>query len=207
MIPIVLRGASQVYYVKWFMEKPELIAAFLTTGTFCQMVGAGFASPLTRKLGKVPSYVLVQAIIVLGSIALYFVSSTNVWMIFILFGLINFFVQMGAPILFTMAADTVEYGELKTGRRVTGLVFSGALFALKLGVAIGGWLIGLVLAYYGYDGQAESQNPSAVRGILLSLTLFPAIGHFLLIPIVCLYKLNKKRCDEIRAELDQQASA
>ena len=207
LIPIVLRGASQVYYVKWFMEKPELIAAFLTTGTFCQMVGAGFASPLTRKLGKVPSYVLVQAIIVLGSIALYFVSSTNVWMIFILFGLINFFVQMGAPILFTMAADTVEYGELKTGRRVTGLVFSGALFALKLGVAIGGWLIGLALAYYGYDGQAESQNPSAVRGILLSLTLFPAIGHFLLIPIVCLYKLNKKRCDEIRAELDQQASA
>ena len=114
---------------------------------------------------------------------------------------------MGAPILFTMAADTVEYGELKTGRRVTGLVFSGALFALKLGVAIGGWLIGLVLAYYGYDGQAESQNPSAVRGILLSLTLFPAIGHFLLIPIVCLYKLNKKRGDEIRAERDQHASA
>jgi GPH family glycoside/pentoside/hexuronide:cation symporter len=207
LIPIVLRGASQVYYVKWFMDKPELIAAFLTTGTFCQMVGAGFASSLTRKLGKVPAYVLVQAIIVIGSIALYFVSNSNVWVIFVLFGLINFFVQMGAPILFTMAADTVEYGELKTGRRVTGLVFSGALFALKLGVAIGGWLIGLVLAYYGYDGQAESQSPDAIRGIVLSLTLFPAIGHFLLIPIVCLYKLNQSRCDEIRQELDSQSPA
>ena len=205
LIPIVLRGASQVYYVKWFMGKPELIAAFLTTGTFCQMVGAGFASSLTLKLGKVPAYILVQSIIVLGSIALYFVSNTNIWVIFILFGLINFFVQMGAPILFTMAADTVEYGELKTGRRVTGLVFSGALFALKLGVAVGGWLIGLILAYYGYDGQAESQNPEAVRGIVLSLTLFPAIGHFILIPIVCLYKLNQTRCDEIRKELDGQS--
>ena len=205
LIPIVLRGASQVYYVKWFMGKPELIAAFLTTGTFCQMVGAGFASSLTRKLGKVPAYILVQSIIVLGSIALYFVSNSNIWVIFILFGLINFFVQMGAPILFTMAADTVEYGELKTGRRVTGLVFSGALFALKLGVAVGGWLIGLILAYYGYDGQAESQNPEAVRGIVLSLTLFPAIGHFILIPIVCLYKLNQTRCDEIRKELDGQS--
>ncbi|MEC8013693.1 MAG: glycoside-pentoside-hexuronide (GPH):cation symporter [Verrucomicrobiota bacterium] len=205
LIPIVLRGASQVYYVKWFMGKPELIAAFLTTGTFCQMVGAGFASSLTRKLGKVPAYILVQSIIVLGSIALYFISNSNIWVIFILFGLINFFVQMGAPILFTMAADTVEYGELKTGRRVTGLVFSGALFALKLGVAVGGWLIGLILAYYGYDGQAESQNPEAVRGIVLSLTLFPAIGHFILIPIVCLYKLNQTRCDEIRKELDGQS--
>ena len=170
------------------------------------MVGAGFASSLTRKLGKVPAYILVQSIIVLGSIALYFVSNSNIWVIFILFGLINFFVQMGAPILFTMAADTVEYGELKTGRRVTGLVFSGALFALKLGVAVGGWLIGLILAYYGYDGQAESQNPEAVRGIVLSLTLFPAIGHFILIPIVCLYKLNQTRCDEIRKELDGQST-
>jgi GPH family glycoside/pentoside/hexuronide:cation symporter len=204
LVPIVLRGASQVYYVKWFIGDAELIAAFLTTGTFCQMVGAGFASSLTKKLGKVPAYILVQSIIVVGSIALYFVSNSNLYAIFILFGVVNFFVQMGAPILFTMAADTVEYGELKTGRRVTGLVFSGALFALKLGVAVGGWLIGLILAYYGYDGKAEAQSPEAIQGIVLSLTLFPAIGHFLLIPIVSFYKLNKKRCDEIRAELDQK---
>ena len=204
LVPIVLRGASQVYYVKWFIGDAELIAAFLTTGTFCQMIGAGFASSLTKKLGKVPAYILVQSIIVVGSIALYFVSNSNLYAIFILFGVVNFFVQMGAPILFTMAADTVEYGELKTGRRVTGLVFSGALFALKLGVAVGGWLIGLILAYYGYDGKAEAQSPEAIQGIVLSLTLFPAIGHFLLIPIVSFYKLNKKRCDEIRAELDQK---
>jgi len=207
LVPIVLRGASQVYYVKWFIGDAELIAAFLTTGTFCQMIGAGFASSLTKKLGKVPAYILVQSIIVVGSIALYFVSSSNLYVIFILFGVVNFFVQMGAPILFTMAADTVEYGELKTGRRVTGLVFSGALFALKLGVAVGGWLIGLILAYYGYDGKAEAQSPEAIQGIVLSLTLFPAIGHFLLIPIVSFYKLNKKRCDEIRAELDQKTDS
>ena len=207
LVPIVLRGASQVYYVKWFIGDAELIAAFLTTGTFCQMIGAGFASSLTKKLGKVPAYILVQSIIVVGSIALYFVSSSNLYAIFILFGVVNFFVQMGAPILFTMAADTVEYGELKTGRRVTGLVFSGALFALKLGVAVGGWLIGLILAYYGYDGKAEAQSPEAIQGIVLSLTLFPAIGHFLLIPIVSFYKLNKKRCDEIRAELDQKTDS
>ncbi|MBP52248.1 MAG: MFS transporter [Opitutae bacterium] len=209
LVPIVLRGASQVYYVKWFIGDAELIAAFLTTGTFCQMVGAGFASSLTKKLGKVPAYILVQAIIVVGSVTLYFVSNTNLYAIFILFGLVNFFVQMGAPILFTMAADTVEYGELKTGRRVTGLVFSGALFALKLGVAVGGWLIGMVLAYYGYEGGSdiEKQTPEAVRGIVLSLTLFPAIGHFLLIPIVSFYRLNKTRCDEIRSELDQKANA
>jgi GPH family glycoside/pentoside/hexuronide:cation symporter len=203
LIPIVLRGGSAAYYIKWFALRPDLTAAFLTSGAVAQMIGAGFASPLTRRIDKVPAYILSQSIIVLGSIALFFVPSSNLTLIFGLYIVINFFVQMGAPILFTMAADTVEYGELKTGRRVTGLVFSGALFMLKLGVAVGGWMIGLVLAKYGYQGQAEIQSPEAIKGIVLSLTLLPAIGHFLLIPIVSFYRLNRQRCDEIRAELDQ----
>ncbi|MGL5019964.1 MAG: glycoside-pentoside-hexuronide (GPH):cation symporter [Luteolibacter sp.] len=203
LVPIVLRGASQVYYMKWFAGRADLVAAFLTTGTICQMIGAAFASPLTRKIGKVPTYISVQLIIVAGSVALYFIPASNLVLIFVLFGLVNFFVQMGAPILFAMAADTVEYGELKTGRRVSGLVFSGALFFLKLGVAVGGWLVGIVLTTYGYNGQADTQSAEAIRGIVLSLTLFPAIGHFLLIPIVSFYRLNKSRCDEIRVQLDQ----
>lgn len=203
LIPIVLRGGSAAYYIKWFVERPDLTAAFLTSGAIAQMIGAGFASPLTRKIDKVPAYILSQSVIVLGSIALFFVSSSNLTLIFVLYIAINFFVQMGAPILFSMAADTVEYGELKTGQRVTGLVFSGALFMLKLGVAVGGWLIGMVLTSYGYDGKAEVQSPDAIKGIVLSLTLLPALGHFLLIPIVSRYRLNRRRCEEIRTELDQ----
>jgi GPH family glycoside/pentoside/hexuronide:cation symporter len=104
-----------------------------------------------------------------------------------------------------MAADTVEYGELKTGRRVTGLVFSGALLTLKLGVAVGGWLIGLILARSGYAGQAETQTPEAIKAILLSVTLLPAAAHLLLIPIVSFYRLNRQRCADIRRQLDAQA--
>ena len=204
LVPIVLRGGSAAYYIKWFAKRPDLTAAFLTAGTLAQMIGAAFASPLTRKIDKVPAYVLTQAVIVAGSIGLFFVPSQSIALIFALYILINFFVQMGAPILFAMAADTVEYGELKTGRRVTGLVFSGALFALKLGVAVGGLLIGLVLAKHGYDGQADVQTPLAISGIVRSVSLLPAAGHFVLIPLVLLYKLNHKRCDEIRSQLNER---
>lgn len=206
LVPIVLRGGSAAYYIKWFVLRPDLTAAFLTSGAIAQMIGAAFASPLTRRIDKVPAYILSQSVIVIGSIALYFIPSSSLVMIFALYIAINFFVQMGAPILFSMAADTVEYGELKTGQRVTGLVFSGALFMLKLGVAVGGWMIGLVLAKYGYDGNLEVQSPDAIKGIVLSLTILPAIGHFLLIPIVSFYRLNRSRCEEIRTKLDQQTA-
>ncbi len=204
LIAIVLRGGSSAYYIKWVAKRPDLTAAFLTAGTLAQMIGASLASWFTRKIDKVPSYVLSQIVIVLGSAALYFTPSDNLWLIFAFYIVINFFVQMGAPILFTMAADSVDYGELKTGRRVTGLVFSGALFALKLGVAVGGWLIGLILDKFGYNGQSAIQTPQAIGAIALAVTLLPAAGHFMLIPIISFYKLNQARCLDIRQQLEQR---
>ena len=207
LVGIVMRAASQVNYVLFVLSDKELIASFITAGLVAQMIGATCASPLSKKIGNVRSYVLIQIMIVIGSIALYFFPTSNLILVYGGFIFISFFAQMVAPILFTMVADTVEYGELKTGRRVTGLAFSGVLFTLKLGVALAGFLTPMLLAVNGFVGTEESQNPEARQAILMSLTLYPALAHFLLIPIVSFYKLNKKRCDEIRMELDKQANA
>ncbi len=206
LVAIVLRAGSAAFYIKSAVGRPDLTAEFLTAGTFAAMIGAAFAAPLTAKLDKGPSYAMLQIIIVIGSIGIYFAPVQNIFLIFGLYILVNFLTQMAAPILFSMAADTADYGEFKTGRRVTGLIFSGFLFAIKLGVAIAGWCIGSVLATYGYDGEAPTQTPRAIEGILLSISLFPAIGHFLLLPIIYFYRLNTRRCTEIRQELDARSS-
>ena len=206
LVAIVLRAGSAAFYIKYAVGRPDLTAEFLTAGTFAAMIGAAFAAPLTAKLDKGPSYAMLQIIIVIGSIGIYFAPIQNIFLIFGLYILVNFLTQMAAPILFSMAADTADYGEFKTGRRVTGLIFSGFLFAIKLGVAIAGWCIGSVLATYGYDGEAATQTPQAIEGILLSISLFPAIGHFLLLPIIYFYRLNTQRCTEIRQELDARSS-
>lgn len=45
-----------------------------------------------------------------------------------------------------MMSDTVDYGEWCNGKRLTGISFAGTLFVLKLGLALGGALIGWMLA-------------------------------------------------------------
>ena len=60
------------------------------------------------------------------------------------------------------------------------------------------------LVAVGYLGEATTQTPEAIRGIVLLFTVVPAAGHFLLIFIVTRYKLNQERCDEIRVELDRR---
>lgn len=41
-----------------------------------------------------------------------------------------------------MASDVVDYEESRSGRRLDGLVFSTYLFSLKIGLAIGGAVVG-----------------------------------------------------------------
>lgn len=42
-------------------------------------------------------------------------------------------------------ADVDDYGEWKTGKRITGISFSGNLFFLKLGLAIAGAMVNFAL--------------------------------------------------------------
>jgi GPH family glycoside/pentoside/hexuronide:cation symporter len=44
--------------------------------------------------------------------------------------------QLVTPIQWVMMSDTVDYGEWRNGKRLTGISFAGTLFVLKLGLAL-----------------------------------------------------------------------
>ena len=205
LIPLAIRMGAAAYYMKWFAQREDLITPFLTTGMVAMMLGAGCASTLTKYLSKVKAYMLLQIFAMIFSASLFFLKPGQLTWMFVLFAAVQFFVQMGAPILWTMMADTVDYGEYKTERRITGLVFSGSLFSLKMGVALGGAILGWVLAHYGYQEKATEQTPATIRGIALLFTVVPAAIHLLLVGLVNLYKLDQNRCDQIRAALDERS--
>jgi GPH family glycoside/pentoside/hexuronide:cation symporter len=138
---------------------------------------------------------------------MYFVDGGQIALLFVLYGVQQFFMQMASPILWSMIADTADYGEFLTGRRITGLTFSGALLALKFGTAVGGALLGWLLAGFGYESQAAAQSADAIWGIVALFTLAPVVGHSLLIVLVRRYRLTDARCDEIRAKLEERSAS
>lgn len=70
-------------------------------------------------------------------------------------------------------ANAADYGEWKFGRRITGLSYSGNLFALKMGMAVAGAAVGFSLGLFGYQAGVTAQTPLATMGIVGLLTL----GH------------------------------
>ncbi len=53
-------------------------------------------------------------------------------------------------------ADVDDYGEWKTGKRITGISFSGNIFFLQLGLAIAGAMVGFLLSEVWLRRRCES---------------------------------------------------
>lgn len=106
-----------------------------------------------------------------------------------------------------MYADIVDHQELKTGRRATGLIFSSSSMSQKMGWALGSALTGWLLAWFGYNQDAAVQTESAVLGVRLMMSWFPAISCVLAVVGMMFYPLSEKKVKEITVELEARRKA
>jgi GPH family glycoside/pentoside/hexuronide:cation symporter len=100
-----------------------------------------------------------------------------------------------------------DYGEFKYGRRSTGLIYSASLFSIKAGILIGGFLVPLFLAQFGYEKGASAQTARALLGIAIAFSMGPALFALLKVVALLIYPLNQKRVDEIEQALTARRAA
>ena len=102
-----------------------------------------------------------------------------------------------------MIADVADHSEWLTGRRATGFMFAGILFALKAGLSLGGALSAWIVNLYGYVPNV-AQTERALLGIRLGASLYPAL--MLGLGLVCLvvYPIGKKLNLRIQDELSER---
>ena len=198
---IVIRSGTTIYFVKYVIEKPALTAQFLFFGSLAIMFGALFSSRLLGQFDRLKSFKTILISYSIISILTFFVPSDYVAVLFGINIIFLFVFNLTTPLQWLMASDVVDYEESRSGRRLDGLVFSTYLFSLKIGLALGGTLIGWILAYSGYSGASTSQPENVVTTIKFLFCIVPVFlfaGMFIMLSI---YKLNTKRVDEINKQL------
>ncbi len=107
------------------------------------------------------------------------------------------------PLLWAMFADVVDYAEWKTGRRTTGVIYATILFGLKAGLSLGGAIAGWLLSAYGYRANAV-QTPDALRGIRMTISVYPAIFFLIVLGCLVFYKIGKELNIRIQDELAER---
>jgi GPH family glycoside/pentoside/hexuronide:cation symporter len=196
----VLRLTLAVYYVKYFLGREDLITSFLTLGVVASMIGCAVAQPLAKRVCKIKAYIALQILSAVICLFSFLISPDQIILAFVAFTAWKFFLDMASPLLWAKMADTIDYGHNKTGIRVTGLVYSGVIFFIKLGIAIGGALAGWLLTFYGYQADIE-QSDTTKQGLLLSFTVIPALGSFAVAWVMRKYTLTEQKVVNIQAIL------
>jgi GPH family glycoside/pentoside/hexuronide:cation symporter len=105
------------------------------------------------------------------------------------------------PLLWTMIADSADYGEWTSGRRSTGLYFSAAVFAQKAGWGIGAAIAGWILGMTGFVANMV-QNDTAITGIKLLVSVIPGILYMSCAIFMIFYKIDAKTTTLMKQELD-----
>lgn len=203
MVAIIMRSGASVYYIKYYVNKPELTKYFLTSYGIAMVVGASITPLLTRFMDKKRLMIILMIIASLLSAALFFVPADAIWLIFTINTLIGLALGPKSPLAFSMYADTADYTEWKTGRRATGLTFAAANFSQKLGGALASFIIGAVLASLGYIANTAQSNASKT-GIVLLISIIPGIFALLAAFVMKFYKLNDKQLSIIQQELKER---
>lgn len=204
-----VRGGAAAYYFADVLGTNAIftLALFLTVGEISQLVGVVVTVPVSEKIGKKATFLLVLVAVTVLSIIVAFLPETpaGMWALLVSQILICIAIGINSPLLWSMFADVADYSELKNGRASTGLIFSSSSMAQKFGAAFGSAIVLWVLMAFGYDNaKGAVQTPEALATIKALISWIPAIGSAAGIAIMLGYPLTDKKMSDIRQELSKK---
>jgi Na+/melibiose symporter-like transporter len=170
---------------------------------FVLVIGVLFSTYLSIKFGKKAVALTGFALTTVFMAGFILLPPDNIWAIFVMVWLRSLVYAPTIPLLWAMFADVVDYAEWKTGRRTTGVIYATVLFALKLGLSLGGFLAGWLLSGYGYQPKV-TQTDHALFGIRMTISIYPAILYCVIVGALCFYSITKKLNLQIQDELAER---
>ncbi len=211
---IVMRNSTIMYYFKYFIQEQEIVlfghvwnlsfeklsTYYLLSGTTATILGAVLTKRLSQYLGKSVCYLGFLVLAGLSTAGVYFLGPEDLKVLWLLQLVTSFSVGPVSVLQWAIYTDTADYSEWRNERRATALIMAASLFALKLGVAFGGALLGWILAAYGYQKNQE-QTVSALKGIRMCMSVYPAVFALLGAAIMLFYPLNNLRMKQIETDL------
>jgi glycoside/pentoside/hexuronide:cation symporter, GPH family len=195
-----LRSGSGVYYFKYVVGDFSGLGPFNFAGFLAFIIGALSTKLFTRFASRRKLMIGLTILNALGMASFYFLDPQNRPLLYVVNIFASFVAGPTPAIVWSMYADTADYGEWKFNRRSTGLVFSATVFVQKVGLAIGSAMIGWLLAYYGYVAEAE-QSARSLHGITLLFSLLPGAFALLSGLAIFFYPLEEAEVKRMEAEL------
>lgn len=204
-----VRDGVAIYYFRDYVQVAyrvpftgwDVTTVYFLVGQAANLVGVMLAPAISSRYGKKRTYMIAIAGAGVLSVVFYFIPNDLGW-ILLLQTLISLCAGYVLPLLWSMFADIVDYQELKTNRRASGLIFSSSSMSQKLGWALGAALTGWILSIFKYNPEIVQQSVDTVFGERLMISIIPAICCVIALVGMMAYPLSEKKVKEVTAELE-----
>ena len=204
-------NAADAFFMSYNVgATPLLTTLFMWLGTIPAFIFMPLVPAIKRKIGKKGMFYLFLGIAILGMAMMYtFVSIPATKGNFVLLCIAQFVKSTGIIVatgyMWALVPEVIAYGEYTTGKRIAGIVNALTGIFFKAGMALGGVVPGLVLAWVGFNAEASQQTPLALQGILWLVCVIPAVLLLLAIWIISKYELSDERMDQINREIEARS--
>ena len=193
-----------VFYTDYILGDSNLMSFLAILMTVPAMAALPFATLCIRKKGK-RNTMLIGQIMSFIVCSLRLIAPANIPYLFTMIALKGAAVAFTSMVIHAMLADTIEYGQWKTGVRVEGITYSASSMSNKVAGGVGSATVGLLLGLAAFDGSLAAQ-PKTALNMIQGLFLYPSIiVSGIIIVILCFYDLDK-RYPAIMEELQKRTA-
>ena len=207
LIGLFAVGGASAFYAQYVLGDIKWLAPITLVNSGISIVAAPFIPKLVDRYGKKALFQWCGLFTVVGGLALFFTPTGAVAPALIFLGVKGIGAALINTVMFGLEADTVEYGEWRTGARSEGATYAVFSFTRKLTQSIGGALGAAALSFGGYLSATKAvpnpiQPESAILAIRVSMGLIPAAAAIIAMVVFWKYPLTDQRFREIRNETE-----
>lgn len=207
---MAIGNSAGAYYINYNLSGTAgELSIFMGLGSIPAFIFMPMIPAIKRKVGKKGMFYIFLITAIIGMAMLYVISMVDSLKEHMMFVYIAQFVKSTGVIVATgymwaLVPEVISYGEYTHGRRISGIVNALTGIFYKAGMALGGVVPGLVLAFVDFNKDAAQQTPFAQQGILWLVAVIPAILLLLAMFIISKYDLDDERIDQINKEIEMK---
>lgn len=207
---MAIGNSAGSYYMIYNVQAPDMLPYFMALGSIPAFIFMPLVPAIKRAIGKKQMFYVFLTIAIIGMVLLYVISvipalNTQVWLVLVAQFIKSTGIIVATGYMWALVPEVISYGEYTTGKRISGIVNALTGIFYKAGMALGGVVPGLVLAFVHFDKDNQvTQSEFARQGILWLVAVIPAILLLVAMFVISKYELEDEVIDKINMEIEER---
>jgi len=207
---MAIGNSAGSYYMIYNVQAPDMLPYFMALGSIPAFIFMPMVPTIKRAIGKKQMFYVFLTIAILGMALLYVISvvpalQNQIWLVLTAQFIKSTGVIVATGYMWALVPEVISYGEHTTGKRISGIVNALTGIFYKAGMALGGVVPGLILAFVGFDKDNQvTQSTFAQQGILWLVAVIPAILLVVAMFIISKYELDDATIERINTEIEDR---